>query len=106
MYSTFHIPIYDGVAYEFEINEAMEDTFTFKEKRCIYSGISNYTVEYFEMKMLLVTDVVSATAFSSEMAAISNAMLAVTEKKRMFSHQIICLVILILFLSILYPRGE
>jgi O-acetylhomoserine (thiol)-lyase len=74
------MPVYDGVAYEFESAEAMEDVFNFREKRHIYSRTSNPTVEYFEQKMLSVTGGFAAIAVSSGMAAISNAILAVVEK--------------------------
>ncbi len=80
VHNALHMPVYDGVAYEFESAEAMEDVFTFREKRHIYSRTSNPTVEHFEQKILAVTGGVAAIAVSSGMAAISNAIFAVVEK--------------------------
>ncbi|NPA35930.1 MAG: O-acetylhomoserine aminocarboxypropyltransferase/cysteine synthase [Chlorobi bacterium] len=79
-HDALHMPVYDGVAYEFDSAEIMEDVFTHKVKSHIYSRTSNPTVEYFEQKMLAVTGGFAAIAVSSGMAAISNAILAVIEK--------------------------
>ena len=80
VHNALHMPVYDGVAYEFGSAEMMEAVFTQKEKGHIYSRTSNPTVEYFEQKMLAVTGGVAAIAVSSGMTAISNAILAVVEK--------------------------
>ena len=80
VHNALHMPVYDGVAYEFDDAETMEDVFTGKVKSHIYSRTSNPTVEHFEQKMMAVTGGVAAIAVSSGMAAISNAILAVVEK--------------------------
>ncbi len=79
-HGALHMPVYDGVAYEFDSAQDMEEVFTGKVKSHIYSRTSNPTVEYFEAKMLSITGGVAAIAVSSGMAAISNAILAVVMK--------------------------
>lgn len=80
VHGALHMPVYDGVAYEFDSAENMEEVFTGKVKSHIYSRTSNPTVEYFEEKIISITDGAAAIAVSSGMAAISNAILAVVEK--------------------------
>lgn len=78
-YNALQMPVYDGVAYEFESAEDIEMAFQGKKFAHAYSRTSNPTVEYFEKKMLSVTSAHSAIAMSSGMAAISNVLLALVE---------------------------
>ncbi len=80
VHGALHMPVYDGVAYEFDSAEDMEDVFTGKVKSHIYSRTSNPTVEFFEQKIISITGGAAAIAVSSGMAAISNAILAVVMK--------------------------
>ena len=50
-YNALHMPVYDGVAYEFESAEEIESVFEGKKFAHAYSRTSNPTVEYFERKM-------------------------------------------------------
>lgn len=79
-YNALHMPVYDGVAYEFESAEEIESVFEGKQFAHAYSRTSNPTVEYFEKKMLAVTDAHAAIALSSGMAAISNVLLSLVEQ--------------------------
>lgn len=78
-HNALHMPIYDGVAYEFDSAEAIEDAFLGKEFAHAYSRTSNPTVEHFENKLKAITDSASVIALSSGMAAISNTFLALVE---------------------------
>lgn len=79
-YNALHMPVYDGVAYEFESAEDIEAVFEGKKFAHAYSRTSNPTVEYFEKKMLAVTDAHAAIALSSGMAAISNVLMSLVEQ--------------------------
>ncbi|WP_439182342.1 aminotransferase class V-fold PLP-dependent enzyme [Carboxylicivirga taeanensis] len=79
-YNALHMPVYDGVAYEFESAEEIADTFAGKKFAHAYSRTSNPTVEYFERKMQAVTDARSVIALSSGMAAISNVLISLVER--------------------------
>jgi O-acetylhomoserine (thiol)-lyase len=79
-YNALHMPVYDGVAYEFDSAEDIEDAFLGKKMAHAYSRTSNPTVEYFELKLKNITQSHSVVALSSGMAAISNALLAIVEK--------------------------
>ena len=74
------MPVYDSVAYEFDSARDMELAFTGKKPGHIYSRTSNPTVQYFEEKIKALTGSFGAVALASGMAAISNAILALTEK--------------------------
>ncbi len=74
-----HMPIYEGVAYEFESAQDMEEAFTGRKFAHAYSRTSNPTVEYFEQKLKNVTGAKSVIALSSGMAAITNALLSLVE---------------------------
>ncbi len=78
-YNALHMPVYDGVAYEFESAEEIADTFAGKKFAHAYSRTSNPTVEYFERKMKAVTDAHAVIALASGMAAISNVLLSLVE---------------------------
>ncbi len=79
VHNALHMPIYDGVAYEFDTAQEMEDAFVGRTFAHAYSRTTNPTVEYFEKKMLHITDAQSVIALSAGMAAISNTMLALVE---------------------------
>ena len=79
-YNALHMPVYDGVAYEFDSGEDMEAAFTGKKIAHAYSRTSNPTVEYFEKKIKAVTDAHAVLALSSGMAAISSAIISLVEK--------------------------
>ncbi|WP_066629400.1 aminotransferase class V-fold PLP-dependent enzyme [Labilibacter marinus] len=78
-YNALHMPVYDGVAYEFESSQDIEDAFMGKKMAHAYSRTSNPTVEYFEKKLQSVSGAQGVVALSSGMAAISNALMALVE---------------------------
>ena len=79
-YNSLHMPVYDGVAYDFESSEEIELSFAGKKFAHAYSRTSNPTVEYFEKKMKSVTGAQAAIALSSGMAAISNVLMTLVEQ--------------------------
>ncbi len=79
-YNALHMPVYDGVAYEFDSAQDIEDSFTGKQIAHAYSRTSNPTVEHFENKLKAITGAHSVVALSAGMAAISNAFLALVER--------------------------
>ena len=79
-YNALHMPVYDGVAYEFESAEDIAETFSGKKFAHAYSRTSNPTVEYFERKLMAVTDAHDVVALASGMAAISNVLLSLVEQ--------------------------
>lgn len=79
-YGALHMPVYDGVAFEFNSAEDMEDSFTGKKVAHAYSRTSNPTVEFFEKKMKEISGAHASLALSSGMAAISSAIIGVVEK--------------------------
>jgi O-acetylhomoserine (thiol)-lyase len=79
-YGSLHMPVYDGVAFEFESAEDMEASFTGRKIAHAYARTSNPTVEYFERKMKAVTGAYAALAMSSGMAAISSALISLVEQ--------------------------
>ncbi|NOY36729.1 MAG: O-acetylhomoserine aminocarboxypropyltransferase/cysteine synthase [Chlorobi bacterium] len=78
-YGSLHMPVYDTVAFEFDLAEDMELTFQGKKPDHVYSRISNPTVENFENIIRVVTDALTVTALSSGMAAISTLFLTLLE---------------------------
>lgn len=79
-HNALHMPIYDGVAFEFGSAEEIEAAFSGKVAAHAYSRTSNPTVEYFETKMKALTDAHGVIALASGMAAISNTFIALVEK--------------------------
>ena len=79
-YNALHMPVYDGVAYEFGSAEKIRDAFEGKHFAHAYSRTSNPTVEFFEKKLCGLTGAHGVVALASGMAAISNALLALVEK--------------------------
>ncbi len=80
VYNALHMPVYDGVAYEFDTAEDIRDAFEGKVFAHAYSRTSNPTVAFFEHKLKGLTGAQATVALSSGMAAISNALLALVEK--------------------------
>ncbi len=78
-YNALHMPVYDGVAYEFESAESIAEVFSGKTVAHAYSRTSNPTVEYFEHKMKTVTGAHAVVALASGMAAISNVLISLVE---------------------------
>ncbi len=74
-----HMPIYEGVAYEFDSSQDMEEVFAGRKFAHAYSRTSNPTVEYFEQKLKSVTGAKSVIAVSSGMAAITNTFLSLVQ---------------------------
>ena len=79
-YNALHMPIYDGVAFEFDSADDIADSFEGKKFAHAYSRTSNPTVEYFEHKVKSISGAYAVVALSSGMAAISNLILTITEK--------------------------
>ncbi len=79
-YNALHMPVYDGVAYEFDSAEDIEASFKGQKVAHAYSRTSNPTVEHLELKLKSITESHGVVALSSGMAAISNALLALVEK--------------------------
>ncbi len=79
-YNALHMPVYDGVAFEFDTAEDIRDSFEGKVFAHAYSRTTNPTVAFFEQKLLNLTGAHAAVALSSGMAAISNTLLALVEK--------------------------
>lgn len=78
-HNALHMPIYEGVAYEFDSSQDMEEVFTGRKLAHVYSRTSNPTVEYFEQKLKNVSGAKSVIALSSGMAAITNTLLSLVE---------------------------
>lgn len=75
-YGSISMPVYHTAAYEFDNADDMADAFTGKVLVPDYSRVMNPTVMFFEDKVKQLTGASDVIAFSSGMAAISNAMLA------------------------------
>lgn len=78
-YNSLHMPVYDGVAFEFNSAEKIEEVFSGKTFEHAYSRTSNPTVEYFEHKIKAVTGGHAVVALASGMAAISNVLISLVE---------------------------
>lgn len=75
-YNALHMPVYEGVAYEFDDSKHIADTFEGKVQAHTYSRTSNPTVQYFEHKIKELTRAHHVLALSSGMAAITNTLLS------------------------------
>ena len=71
------MPIYESVAFEFNSAEDISANFKGELPAHVYSRTSNPTVEFFELKMKILTGAYQALAVASGMAAISNAIMGV-----------------------------
>ncbi len=78
-YNALHMPIYEGVSYEFDSALEMNQVFCGEKFAHAYSRTSNPTVEYFEMKLKAATNAHAVLALASGMAAITSAILSIAE---------------------------
>jgi O-acetylhomoserine (thiol)-lyase len=78
-HKSLQMPLYEAVAFEFDSAEQMEANFKGEYIAHTYSRTSSPTVEYFELKMKVLTGSFGVLAVSSGMAAISNSILAVVK---------------------------
>lgn len=77
-YNSLSMPVYHTAAYEFDNADEMADAFCGRTNAPDYSRVTNPTVIYFENKVKALTGAKDVIAFSSGMAAISNALMAVS----------------------------
>ncbi len=77
-YSSLNMPIYHTAAYEFDTAHDMEEAFTGRTQRDVYSRVSNPTVAHYEQRVKALTGAVDVIAMNSGMAAISNTLFALT----------------------------
>ncbi|MBR3456096.1 MAG: O-acetylhomoserine aminocarboxypropyltransferase/cysteine synthase [Bacteroidaceae bacterium] len=77
-YGALAVPIYNNVAFEFQDAQTMSDAFCNRIKSPDYARMENPTVTNFEQRVKSLTGAAHVTAFNSGMAAISNALLAVS----------------------------
>lgn len=75
-YGSISMPVYHTAAYEFETADEMADAFTGKVLVPDYSRVMNPTVMHLEDKVKALTGASDVIAFTSGMAAISNAVIA------------------------------
>ncbi|MFT3739923.1 MAG: PLP-dependent transferase [Breznakibacter sp.] len=78
-YGSLHMPVYDGVGFEFGTASEMEEVFSGRKMGHAYARTSNPTVDYFERKLKNVTDSHAVLAMASGMAAISSAIFSLVE---------------------------
>lgn len=76
-YGALSMPVYHCAAYEFDNAHDMVESFCGRSDMPDYSRVTNPTVTYFERKVKSLTGATDVVAFSSGMAAISNALLCV-----------------------------
>lgn len=81
-YGALAVPVYNNVAYEFSDAEEMTDAFCNRISAPDYARMENPTVTNFEQRVKALTGAAHVTAFNSGMAAISNALLAVSAQGR------------------------
>jgi O-acetylhomoserine (thiol)-lyase len=77
VHGSISMPVYSGVAFEFDTAEEMEDAFLGKNGKHTYSRISNPTVEFFETRIKNASGAAHVLAVSSGMAAISNIFMTI-----------------------------
>lgn len=77
-YGSLSMPVYNTCAYKFSTAADMTAAFTGKVLEPDYSRTMNPTVTYLEDKVKALTGAANVFAFNSGMAAISNALLALT----------------------------
>lgn len=80
IYGSLAVPVYNNVAFEFGDAKEMADAFCNRIKAPDYARVENPTVTNFEQRVKALTGAEHVTAFNSGMAAISNALLAVSEQ--------------------------
>lgn len=81
-YGALAMPVYHCLAYEFPDHQAMIDSFTQVSDDPDYSRITNPTVIHLERMVRSLTGAADVVAFTSGMAAISAAVMAVAEAGR------------------------
>ena len=81
-YGALSMPVSHTAAYEFDNAEVMADAFCGRIDAPDYSRVTNPTVIYFENKVKALTGAHDVIAFTSGMAAISNALMAVAAAGR------------------------
>lgn len=81
-FDALNMPIYHTAAYEFDNASAMADAFCGRSDSPDYSRTMNPTVTHFENKIKTLTSATEVVAFSSGMAAISNALMTVAAAGR------------------------
>ena len=77
-YDALSMPVYHAVAYEFDNAQLMSDAFCGRIDAPDYSRVENPTVTNFEQRVKALTGAKNVVAVNSGMAAISNAMVALT----------------------------
>lgn len=82
VYGSLAVPIYNNVAFEFQDAQEMADAFCNRIKAPDYARVENPTVTQFEQRVKALMGAQHVTAFNSGMAAISNALLSVTEHQK------------------------
>ena len=81
-YGALAVPVYNNVAFEFGDAQEMSDAFCNRISAPDYARMENPTVTNFEQRVKALTGAAHVTAFNSGMAAISNALLAVSAQGR------------------------
>lgn len=81
-YGALAVPVYNNVAFEFGDAQEMADAFCNRISAPDYARMENPTVTNFEQRVKALTGAAHVTAFNSGMAAISNALLAVSAQGR------------------------
>lgn len=83
VYGALAVPVYNNVSFEFSDAQEMSDAFCNRISAPDYARMENPTVTNFEQRVKALTGAAHVTAFNSGMAAISNALLAVSAQGRM-----------------------
>ncbi|MGN1255885.1 MAG: PLP-dependent transferase [Bacteroidaceae bacterium] len=78
-YGALSMPVYLSASFEFPSAKAMTDAFSGRSPVPSYSRIANPTTTYFEQRVRNVTGALSVTALNTGMAAISHALINVSE---------------------------
>ena len=82
VYGALAVPVYNNVSFEFSDAQEMSDAFCNRISAPDYTRMENPTVTNFEQRVKALTGAAHVTAFNSGMAAISNALLAVSAQGR------------------------
>ena len=78
VYGSLSVPLYTNVSFEFADAQQMADVFTGRIKGPDYARVENPTVNNLEHRVQRLSGAAHVSAFNSGMAAISNALLAVS----------------------------
>jgi O-acetylhomoserine (thiol)-lyase len=81
-YDALSMPVYNAVAYEFDNAQTMSDAFCGRIDAPDYSRVENPTVTNFEERVKALTGAKNVVALNSGMAAISNALMALSAQGR------------------------